>query len=99
MTIKKIQEKIDKAKAKVQKFYPGAYCELSEEGYTIFSKDDEDILSEYFLPYTLSAAEAWQSALLTVKTTQHFNRTHPERLVLELTEEKESRLKNKRIKE
>lgn len=89
-----------KAKASVLMYYPGA--KVSKEGteFTIIDtvEDDLDILQEYFLPYAASADDAWHRAALTVKTTQNFNRTHPEKMSLEFEEEKMVRLNKRRTK-
>jgi hypothetical protein len=89
---------INKLQQKVRKFYPEATLEKADEGYTVINADHEDILAEYMLPMGKTPMEAWQLAMLTAKTTKNFNRTHPERLSLELEEEKTNRLvrRNKR---
>ena len=89
---------INKAKTSINKMFPGCFLEKHEAGYTICDKEGNDILEEYMLPYGKDAVEAWKFALLTVKTTQHFNRSHPERLSLELEEEKMVRVKRKKRK-
>ena len=83
-TIRKLQQR-------VRKFYPEANLEKTDEGYTIIDADHEDILAEYMLPMGKTPVEAWQLAILTAKTTKNFNRTHPERLSIELEEEKTRR--------
>lgn len=89
---------IKKAKERVEKQYPGAFLEAIDGFYTINDKEGNDILSEYMLPYASNPVDAWKLAMLTVKTTQNFNRTHPERVSLELEEEKQSRIKRRRNK-
>lgn len=90
---------IAKIRTKVEKQYPGCCLSYSEEGYTIEDSEGTDILSEYFLPLGKTPIEAWQLAALTAKTTQNFNRTHPERLSLEMDEEKLNRIARKRTRD
>lgn len=47
---------------------------------------------EYFMPETDSVEMAWQYAAASLKTTQHFNRTHPDRMSLQDFEEKSHRI-------
>lgn len=88
---------ISKLRARVVKHFPNCYLSHSDLGYTIMDANDDDILSEYFLPMGKTPVEAWELAVLTAKTTQNFNRSHPERLSLELDEDKTSRISNKRM--
>lgn len=47
----------------------------------------EDLFEEYLLPHVSSIEAAWKSALVCCKTTQNFNRTHPERMSLDHDDE------------
>ena len=85
-------------KEKVLSLYPRAFVEQMDDRYTICDNEGTDILCEYLLPYGKTPEQAWEYASLTIKTTNHFNRTHPERLSLELEEEKSSRITRRRSK-
>lgn len=89
--------KLETAKKRVKKYYPlsNVYKELGL--YYIGIKDESDdsiinLFDDYFIPSVASEEEAWNKALLCCKTTQNFNRTHPDR-ISELNESKISRLK------
>lgn len=89
--------KLETAKKRVKKYYPlaKAYNELGL--YYIGIEDDINdliinLFDDYFIPSVASEEEAWNKALLCCKTTQNFNRTHPDK-ISELTESKMSRLK------
>lgn len=56
-----------------------------------------NIFDEYFLSMTDTVEKAWEQALLCCKTTQNFNRTHPNRLSND-DEEKMMRLKERSSK-
>jgi len=92
------KEYISKIRPKVEKLYPGCYLEYTDEGYTIMDSGDSDILAEYILPVGKTPIQAWELAALTAKTTQNFNRSHPERLSLEIDEDKLSRMSRRRNK-
>ena len=71
-----------KDKKIVQQQYPRAkvYPE-SNGGYMVYV-DDIALAEEYLLPIAATKEEAWTYARMALKTTQNFNRTHPERLSL-----------------
>jgi len=83
---KRLQQKMSKYQLRQRK--NGNYYIVDEEGNNIFE--------EYLLPETNTEEEAWKQAKLTIQTTQNFNRTHPERVIMEHAEEKQMRI-GKRI--
>lgn len=86
-------------KSKVISWYPGSFVErVGDTQYTICDSDGNDLLSEYFLPFGNTPEEAWSYAGLTIKVTNNFNRTHPERLSLEIDEDKLSRIAKRKSK-
>lgn len=46
-----------------------------------------DLLEEYLLPHTKDEISAWNAALISCRTTQNFNRTHPDRMALDHDDE------------
>lgn len=91
--------KLDTVIRRVKKFYPTAkpYSELGLYYIGITSTDEDDVLNlfdEYFIPPCETVDEAWSKALICCKTTQNFNRTHPDKISA-VDEEKMSRLKTR----
>jgi hypothetical protein len=73
---------------RVLKEYPNAKCTMDDNGHFIVIVDDVVLAEEYFLPPALDNLTAWANASIACKTTQNFNRTHPERMDLTNIEEK-----------
>lgn len=73
---------------RVLKEYPSAKCTIDDNGHFIVIVDDVVLAEEYFLPPALDSLSAWANAAIACKTTQNFNRTHPERMDLTTIEEK-----------
>lgn len=91
--------KLETVKKRVQKYYPTskAYKELGLYYIGIVDSIDDTIINlfdEYFIQSTETEEEAWNKALLCCKTTQNFNRTHPDRID-EINERKLSLLKTR----
>lgn len=89
--------KLETAKKRVKKYYPNAklFSELNQYYIGILVDYDDSIINlfdEYFIPNADTEEEAWNKALLCCKTTQNFNRTHPDR-ISEIDESKMNRLK------
>ena len=91
-----MREEIKKARIKkrVLKDYPNAYVDHDINGYKIMS-GDMFIAEDYYLPNTHDLDKAWEYAALACKTTQNFNRSHPDRMDLSNVENKLNRI-NKR---
>ena len=62
--------------------YPKAKAFLSSDGGYIIYVDDTALAEEYLMPIAESEDIAWKYAKMSLKTTQNFNRTHPDRLSL-----------------
>ena len=60
--------------------------------FYIVDNSGTNIFEEYFLSNTNTEEEAWTQAKLTWNTTQHFNRTHPEKMTYEHNEIKKYRI-------
>ena len=88
-----VQERIKK---RVLRDYPNAYVDHDGDGYKIMA-GEKFIAEDYFLPETHDLDKAWEYAALACKTTQNFNRSHPERMDLSNVESKLNRI-NKRKK-
>ena len=65
--------------------FPNAKLTTDFFGNYIVLINDVVVAEEYLFPDTTDPDKAWEYALLAIKTTQNFNRTHP--LRVELTEE------------
>ena len=74
-----------KFKSKVLAKQPKAQLTTDFFGNYIVLINDEVVADEYLFPETTDPDKAWEYALLSLKTTQNFNRTHP--LKVELTED------------
>ena len=69
-----------KQQQKVLKKIPNAKIYSASNGYFIGFESDGGIvnlLADMLLPNQETKEKAWECALLSVKTTQNFNRTHP----------------------
>ena len=86
--------KKERIKKRVLRDYPNAYVDYDGEGYKIMA-GDIFIAKDYFLPDTYDLDKAWEYAALACKTTQNFNRSHPDRMDLSNLESKLNRI-NKR---
>jgi hypothetical protein len=87
---------------RVKKYYPKAKCFKEYGQYYIGITDiiDDSIINlfeEYLIESTNTEEEAWNKALICCRTTQNFNRTHPERITNE-DEIKIDRLKTRATK-
>ena len=71
-----------KDKKFVQHQYPSAKVFPEPGGGYMVYVDELAIAEEYLLPVAKTKSEAWLYARMALKTTQNFNRTHPERLSL-----------------
>jgi len=81
-----------KEKAKVLKHYPNARLMIRDDGSYVIENDEVVLAEEYLLPDAFDEPTAWKYAALACKTTQNFNRTHPDRLDLSDIESKLSRI-------
>jgi hypothetical protein len=86
--------KKERIKKRVLKDFPDAYVDHDNCGYKIMT-GNKFIAEEYFLPDTHDLDKAWEYAALACKTTQNFNRSHPDRMDLSEKEGKYHRI-NKR---
>jgi len=86
--------KKERIKKRVLKDHPEAYVDHDGNGYKI-KVGDKYIAEDYFLPDTHDLDKAWEYAALACKTTQNFNRSHPDRMDLSEKEGKYYRI-NKR---
>jgi hypothetical protein len=63
----------------------------------IVDSDGNDILSEFLLPWGETEDDAWSQALLTLRTKQQIDRTHPERGDFEHDEKKHNRISERKL--
>ena len=94
--------KIETVIKRVKKYYPKAksFKEYGEYYIGIPDITDDSIINlfeEYLIESTNAEEEAWNKALICCRTTQNFNRTHPERITNE-DEIKIDRLKTRATK-
>jgi len=69
-----------KIQQKVLKKITNAKLYSTTDGYFIGYESNEgivNILADLILPNQETKEKAWECALLSIKTTQNFNRTHP----------------------
>lgn len=71
-----------KFKKRVLDKCPNAKLTTDLFGNFIVVVEDNVIAEEYLFPETKDPDKAWEYALLALKTTQNFNRTHPLKLDL-----------------
>lgn len=91
-----------KLQQKILKKYPNAKIYNSNNGYFIGYETDDgnvfNILADIFLPNQETQEKAWECALLSIKTSQNFNRTHPLKVDMYNTLEKQERISNRKNK-
>jgi hypothetical protein len=87
--------KKERIKKRVLKDHPNAYVDHDSNGYKIMA-GNKFIAEDYFLPDTHDLDTAWEYAALACKTTQNFNRSHPDRMDLSNVENKLSRINNRK---
>lgn len=61
----------------VQKYYPGAVLSVSPFGQYFIESEDQNLNDIFLLEDCNTIDEAWNNALLTVRTLRNVNRTHP----------------------
>lgn len=85
-----------KIKQNVLRNYPDAKIITRTGGECVIMIGEYIPADEYLLPSTECVDTAWEYAQLSLKTTQHFNRTHPNRMSLAGLEYKLNRINNRR---
>jgi hypothetical protein len=69
--------KLESIQKHVQKQYPGAALSVSPIGQYYVEWDDQNLNDIFLLEDCDSIEDAWNNALLTVRTERNMNRTHP----------------------
>ncbi len=87
--------KKERLKKRVLKDFPNAYVDHDGNGYKIMV-GNKYIAEEYYLPNTHDLDKAWEYAALACKTTQNFNRSHPDRMDLSDKEGKYHRISKRK---
>jgi hypothetical protein len=87
---------VNKHQKRVLKQYPAAKLITLDDGTYAVINNEEILASEYFLPPASTVDSAWEYAAIACKTTQNFNRTHPDRMDLTTLESKLSRIQKRK---
>ena len=87
---------MNKDQKRVLKRYPMAKLTILEDGSYAVEAEDQLLAEEYLLPPAEDPETAWKYAALSCKTTQNFNRTHPDRLDLSNFETKLNRIQKRK---
>ena len=91
-----------KSQKKVLKKYPNAKVYTALNGYFIGYESSEgnviNLLAEFFLPNANTKEDAWESALISVKAEQNFNRTHPLKVDMYSGLDKQERIEKRKLK-
>lgn len=85
-----------KDKKRVLKQYPNAKILVLDDGSYVVECNDKILVEEYFMPDAFDEDTAWKYASMSCKTTQQFNRTHPERMDLSDIESKLNRINTRK---
>ena len=91
-------KQLEKVAVKVKRKAPNAKLNVDWEGNFFITDGDTIIAEDYFFPPTKNKIQAWEYALLAIKTTQHFNRTHPLKTDFYGEEEKIDRIHRRQLK-
>jgi len=94
--LQKLKKASYKCKNNILKQWPDAKLIARDDGGFVISINDYIPADEYLLPTTTNKTTAWEYAQLSLKTTQNFNRTHPNRLDMLGFEHKLNRINNRR---
>jgi hypothetical protein len=68
---------IDSIQKHVNKYYPGAMLNVSPMGQYYVGWNDQNLNDIFLFDDCDTIEEAWNNALLTVRTERNMNRTHP----------------------
>ena len=93
----RIEIKKARTKKKVLKQYPNARPVHGANGVQIMD-GDIFIAEEYYMPATSCEDQAWEFAAIACRTTQNFNRTHPDKMDLGDIEGKINRINRRKNK-
>ena len=93
---------IEKYKRKVHSQFPKAFLVTTHGRYSIVQEQEDftwkDVLAELLILPQDSPLKAWEMAQVTAKTTQNFNRTHPDRLSAMKDADKLERIMARKLK-
>jgi hypothetical protein len=84
----------EKTKKLVIKRLPKARLVKFTTGYQIWV-DDEPIGVDFFIPESPTSEEAWKNALMSLRTEQNFNRSHPSKIDTEISEGRTARIRGR----
>jgi len=68
---------IDSIQKHVNKYYPGAMLNMSPKGQYYVGWHDKNLNDIFLFDDCDTIEEAWNNALLTMRTERNMNRTHP----------------------
>jgi hypothetical protein len=68
---------IDSIQKHVNKYYPGAMLNMSPKGQYYVGWHDQNLNDIFLFDDCDTIEEAWNNALLTMRTERNMNRTHP----------------------
>ena len=69
--------KLESIQKRVQKQYPGAALSVSPIGQYYVEWNEQNLNDIFLLEDCDTVLDAWNNALLTVRTERNMNRTHP----------------------
>jgi hypothetical protein len=78
--------------------YPDAKLQHGMNGECFVRVGELNLNDEFLMPATSDPSSAWEYAALSMRTKQHFDRTHPNRMGLSSDERKKSRYSRRRNK-
>jgi hypothetical protein len=84
----------EKTKRLVLKRLPKARLVKFVTGFQIWL-DDEPIGVDFLIPESPTSLEAWQTALMSLRTEQNFNRSHPSKIDSEYSESRTARIRKR----
>ena len=90
-----VKTKVNRDQKRVLKDFPNARLTVDDNGNLIVMSGDVFLAEEYFLPETQDPDTAWKYAAVACRTTQNFNRTHPDRMDMTDIETKIMRINNR----
>ena len=95
-----VKTQIEKYRKKVHSIFPKAFIQKVGRRFTIVQEQSDltmkDVLAEMLILPQTSEVKAWEMAQVSAKTTQNFNRTHPQRMDNASQDDKYSRIESRK---
>lgn len=83
--------KFDKIRKFVKSKYPTAKTAIDNDGKYFVSDKDGKLMQDYYIPNQNKAFPAWRAVYDIIKIDQNIQRTHPDKMIMEYSENSEEK--------